>query len=65
MHVRAAHQGSEPVVNQEESNGKMPPCVHCQKSDNGSLSSPSVFHDLMVLFTSNARNLVLLLSIAH
>jgi len=38
MRVSAAHQGSEPVVNQEESNGKLPPCVHCQESDNGSLS---------------------------
>jgi len=35
MHVRAAHQGSEPVVNQEESNGKLPPYVHCQESDKG------------------------------
>jgi len=41
MHVSAGHQGSEAVVNQEESNGKLPPCVHCQESDNGSLSSPS------------------------
>jgi len=49
MHVRAVHQGSEPVVNQEESNGKLPPCVHCQESDNGSLSSPRVVLDLMVL----------------
>jgi len=47
MHVSAAHQGSEPVVNQEESNGKLPPCVHCQESDNGSLSSPRVVLDLM------------------
>jgi len=36
MQVSAAHQGSEPVVNQEESNGKLPPCVQCQESDNGS-----------------------------
>jgi len=49
MRVSAAHQGSEPVVNQEESNGKLPPCVHCQESDNGSLSSPRVVVDLMVL----------------
>jgi len=49
MHVSAAHQGSEPVVNQEESNGKLPPCVHCQESDNGSSSSPRVVLDLMVL----------------
>jgi len=49
MHVRAAHQGSEPVVNQEESNGKLPPCVHCQESDNGLFSSPRVVLDLMVL----------------
>jgi len=49
MHVSAAHQGSEPVVNQEESNGKLPPCVHCQESDNGSLLSPRVVLDLMVL----------------
>jgi len=37
MHVSAAYQGSEPVVNQEESNDKLTPCVHCQESDNGSL----------------------------
>jgi len=51
MHVSAADQGSEPVVNQEESNGKLPPCVHCQESDksNGSLSSPRVVLDLMEL----------------
>jgi len=49
MHISAAHQGSEPVVNQEESNGKLPPCVHCQESDNGSLSSPRVVLELMVL----------------
>jgi len=49
MHVRAAHQGIEPVVNYEESNGKLPPCVHCQESDNGTLSSPRVVLDLMVL----------------
>jgi len=49
MHVSAGHQGSEPVVNQEESNGKLPPCVHCQESDNGSLSIPRVVLDLMVL----------------
>jgi len=49
MYVRAAHQGSEPVVNQEESNGKLPPCVHCQESDNRVLSSPRVGLDLMVL----------------
>jgi len=49
MHVSAADQGSEPVVNQEESNGKLPPCVHCQGSDNGSLSSPKVVLDLMVV----------------
>jgi len=54
MHVSAAHQGSEPVVNQEESNGNLPPCVHCQESDNGSLSSPRVVLDLMVL--SRYRN---------
>jgi len=48
MHV-STDQGSEPVVNQEESNGKLPPCVHCQESDNGSLSSPRVALDLMVL----------------
>jgi len=52
MYVSAAHQGSEPVVNQEESNGKLPPCVHCQESDNGSLSSPRVVLDLMVLTIS-------------
>jgi len=51
MHVSAAHQGSEPVVNQEESNGKLPPCVHCQESDNGSLSSPRVVLNLMELST--------------
>jgi len=54
MHVgadTAEHQGSEPVVNQEESNGKLPPCVHCQESDDGSLSSPRVVLDLMVLST--------------
>jgi len=55
MHVSAAHQGSEPVVNQEESNGKLPPCVHCQESDNGSLSSPRVVLDLMV--PSNIKTL--------
>jgi len=49
MHVSAAHQGSEPVVNQVESNGNLPPCVHCQESDSGSLSSPRVVLDLMVL----------------
>jgi len=49
MRVSAAHQGSEPVVNQEESNGKLPPCVHCQESDNG--SSPRVVLDLMELST--------------
>jgi len=49
MHVSAAHQGSEPVGNQEESNGKLPPYVNCQESDNGSLSSPRVVLDLMVL----------------
>jgi len=49
MHVSAAHQRSEPVVNQEKSNGKLPPCVQCQESDNGSLSSPRVVLDLMVL----------------
>jgi len=27
MYVSAGHQGSEPVVNQEESNGKLPPCA--------------------------------------
>jgi len=52
MHVSAAHQGSEPGVNQEESNGKLPPCVHCQESDNGSLSSPRVVLDLMILSIS-------------
>jgi len=52
MHVRAALQGSEPVVNQEESNGKLPPCVHCQESDNGSLSSTRVVLDLMVLYNN-------------
>jgi len=36
------------MVNQEESNGKLPPCVHCQESVNGSLSSPRVVFDLMV-----------------
>jgi len=52
MHVSAGHQGSKPVVNQEESNRKLPPCVHCQESDNGSLSSPRVVLDLMVLSIS-------------
>jgi len=37
MHVSAAHQGSEPMVNQEESNDKLFPCVtscvHCQESN--------------------------------
>jgi len=52
MHVNAAYRGSAPVVNQEESklsNGKLPSCVHCQESDNGSSSSPKVVLDLMVL----------------
>jgi len=49
MHVSAVHQGSEPVVNQEKSNDKLPPCVPCQESDTGSLSSPRVVLDLMVL----------------
>jgi len=49
MRVSAAHQGSEPVVNQEESNGELPPCVHCQERDNGSLTSPRVVLDLMEL----------------
>jgi len=49
MDVRAAYD--LPVVNQEESNGKLTPCVHCQESDNGSLSSPRVVLDLMVLST--------------
>jgi len=49
MHASAGHQGSEPVVNREESNGKLPHCVHCQESDNGSLSSSRVVLDLMVL----------------
>jgi len=56
MHVSAAHKGSEPLVNQEESNGKLPPCVHCQESDNGSLSSPRVVLDLMELSTANLIN---------
>jgi len=59
MHVRAVHQGSEPVVNQEESNGKLPPCVHCQESDNGSLSSPRVVLDLMVLSKYLSQNILL------
>jgi len=50
MHVSAAHEGSEPMVKQEESNGKLLSCVHCQESDNSSLSSPRVVLDLMVLF---------------
>jgi len=49
MHVSAAHQGREPIVNQEESNGKQPHCVHCQESYNDSLSSPRVILDLMEL----------------
>jgi len=49
MRVSAAQQGSKPVVNQEESIGKLPPCVHYQVSDNGSLSSPRVVLDLIVL----------------
>jgi len=49
VHVSAAHPGSEPVVNQEESNGKLTPCVHCQERDNGSLLSPRVVLDLMQL----------------
>jgi len=53
-----AHQGSDPMVNQEESNGKLPPCVHCQESDNGSLSSPKVVLDLMVLSTFHNNLLV-------
>jgi len=52
MHVSAGHQESEPAVNQEESNGKLPNCVHCQESDNGSLSSLRVVIDLMVLSIS-------------
>jgi len=35
----------------EESNGKLPPCVYCPESDNGSLSSPRVVLDLMKLST--------------
>jgi len=58
MHVRAAHQGSEPVVNQEESNGKLPPCVHCQESDIGSLSSPRVVLDPMVLSIPYSYNYI-------
>jgi len=54
MHVSAEHQVSEPVVNQDESSGKLPPCVHCQESDNGSLLSPRVVLDLMVI--SNKTN---------
>jgi len=70
MHVSAAQQGSEPVVNQEESNGKLPPCVHCQESNNGSLSSPRVVLDLMVLsigiaylFVFSLRRLLVQLSV--
>jgi len=40
-----------PMVNQEESNGKLPPCEHCQESDIGSLSSRRVVLDLMELST--------------
>jgi len=56
MHVSAGHQGSEPVINQEESDGKLPPCVHCQENDNGSFSSPGVLLDLMVLSMSSLNN---------
>jgi len=52
MHVRAAHEGSEPVVNQKESYGKLPSCVHCQECDNGLLSAPRVVLGLMVLSIS-------------
>jgi len=51
MHVSAAHQGRESMVNQKERNGKQPHCVHCQESDNDSLSSPRVILDLMELST--------------
>jgi len=42
----------------EERNGKLhvPPCVRCQESDNGSLSSPRVVLDLMVLSISSGSN---------
>jgi len=65
MHVRAAHQGSEPVVNQEESNGILPPCVHCQESDNGSLSSPRFVLDLMVLSISSSAKLSTLAKLSN
>jgi len=47
------HQESEPVVNQEESNVKLPSCVHYQESDNGSLSSTRVVLDLKELSKIN------------
>jgi len=56
MHISAAHQGSERMVNQEQSNGKLPPCVHCQESNNGLLSSPRVVLDLMVLSITRKVN---------
>jgi len=52
MHVSAGHQGSEPVVNQEESNGNLLVCtarkatmVHCRPRPDGTFFPLNVLYD--------------------